>query len=351
MKRSTWKSARSFAAAVALISTIALTACTNIEMDTEQAAAPPDTSVDRLDGVKVDTPMRTDEVFNMDEYKGLMTIRYLYLTGDTAMGDAIVITSPDGKTMMIDSGSAGAGSQVVKHLNKLGINTIDVALNTHPHSDHIGGFYSVANSKTIKHFYMENLELPSKSFSNTMSALKRKNVPITYLEEGSTFKLGDEITAEVLSPKKGDLPDKVLKAKEATTDSDAAIVNYYALVVKMTYKNNTFIFSGDIYTNREEELIKQYGDKLNVDLAHGNHHGWTTSNGYPWITATSPQIALVSNNIFRNLDVMKRYDNRKTKIFTTRFNGTILVTSDGNKLTAIPERNTSNLPPGFLKNQ
>ncbi|MCC2683121.1 MAG: metallo-beta-lactamase [Paenibacillaceae bacterium] len=351
MKLLAWKRARAYIAAAALVSTLALTACTNIEMDTKEAAAPPDTSVERLDGVKTDTPMRTAEVFDKDKYKGMMTIRYLYLTGDTAMGDAIVIQSPDGKTMMIDSGSAGAGSQVVKHLKNLGIDKIDVALNTHPHSDHIGGFYSVANAMPIGQFYMENLELPSKSYSNSISALKRKNVPITYLEEGSTFKLGDEITAEVLSPKKGDLPDKVLKAKDATTDSDAAIVNYYALVVKMTYKNNTFLFSGDIYTNREEELIKQYGDKLNVDLAHGNHHGWTTSNGNPWITATSPQIALVSNNIFRNLDVMKRYDNHKTKIFTTRFNGTILVTSDGNKLTAIPERNTSNLPPGFLKNQ
>jgi beta-lactamase superfamily II metal-dependent hydrolase len=349
MKRFTGGMAWKLAGVLTVSGMLLLAACANIETATKQAAAPVEDKAAPLDGVTKETPMRTDEVFDKDKYKGEMTIRYFYFKGeDTAGGDSILIQSPDGKNMLIDSGTSSSGLQVIKYLDKLGIDTIDIALNTHPHGDHLGGFTEILAKKKINNYYMEDMLVGSQP--SVVAAMKRKNVPITTLSAGDTFKLGNEITVEVLSPAKGSLTETV-KKQQGESDKDAAIVNYYAIVVKLIYKNNSFIFSGDIYKNREEELVKQYGDKLNVDFVHGNHHGWTTSNSAEWVKATSPQIAIASNNIFRNLDMMKLYDRNHVKIFTTRFNGTVLVTSDGNKLTAIPERDTSNLPPGFLKNQ
>jgi beta-lactamase superfamily II metal-dependent hydrolase len=344
MKRFPWANIAKCLAAVCLIFTLLLSACTPI--DTKQS---PVTAT--ADG-KDEQPMRTAEIFDKKKYKDLLTIRYFYLPGDVAEGDSILIQTPDGKNMLIDAGSPEVGPKIVEYLDKLGVDEIHIALNTHPHSDHIGGFAAVINAKKVDQFYMEQMPYSSSAYTKTLAALRQKNVPIAFLEEGSTFDLGKDVHFEVLSPAKGALPKAFEeRKKEKVGDSDAAIVNYFSIVTLMTYKNNKFIFGADSYKDREGELVQKFGSKLDVDFAHVNHHGWNTSSDFDWIKTLSPQYAVASNNIFSTLDVLKRYDAQKVKIFVTRFNGNVLITSDGNKLNAIPEKQTTTLPPGFLKNQ
>jgi len=344
MNPSKWKIAAKWVLVLCILFALGAAAWYKADFNIAKPSAAPD-DTDKADQA------RTKEIFDPAKIKGLLAIRYFYLPGDVAQGDCILIQSPDGKNMLIDSGNPGVGPAVVNYLNQLGVNEINIALNTHPHSDHIGGFASIAKAKKIDQFYMENVPYSSNAYTGTLAALRVKNVPIDYLEEGDSFDLGD-LHFEVLSPGKGDLAKAVKQRKQDEQgDSEAAIYNYFSLVVKMTYKNNAFLFGGDIYQDREQELIQKYGSKLDVDFAHVDHHGWNTSSGYEWIKTLSPQFAVASNNIFSTLDVMKRYDNYKTKIFITRFNGNIMITSDGSKLKAITEKDQTTLPPGFLKNQ
>ncbi|TNJ63515.1 MBL fold metallo-hydrolase [Paenibacillus hemerocallicola] len=96
-----------------------------------------------------------DRIFATKPYRGLLTVRYLDLQHAEASGDSIVVQSPDGKTMLIDAGTPAVGPQVVTYLDRLGIDKIDIAVNTHPHPDHIGGFESVFRAKTVDLFYLE----------------------------------------------------------------------------------------------------------------------------------------------------------------------------------------------------
>src|SRR5690625_1448107 len=84
--------------------------------------------------------LRTAEVLNLEDNEGKLSIRYFYMEGPVKTGDAILITTPDGKNMMIDAGSREGGAQVLDILNEMEIDKIDVILNTHPHIDHLGGF-------------------------------------------------------------------------------------------------------------------------------------------------------------------------------------------------------------------
>ncbi len=59
---------------------------------------------------------------------------------DVGQGDAIVVRSPEAKTALIDSGNDGG---IVSQLHALGIDTIDIAIASHPHADHIGGMTTV----------------------------------------------------------------------------------------------------------------------------------------------------------------------------------------------------------------
>ncbi|WP_282940664.1 MBL fold metallo-hydrolase [Paenibacillus sp. RC67] len=278
--------------------------------------------------------LRTDEVFDASLYKGMLTVRYLYLDGEVLMGDSIVIQSPDGKTMLIDAGVNDAGHQVVKYLTKLGINSIDIALNTHPHSDHIGGFASVVNGKEVKAFYMENFPYTNSSYyRRTMEAVNAKKIPVTFLEEGSNFQLGSDVSIEVLSPPKGVLPD-------AIKSYSAAEINDFALVFKLTYKDTSFLFTADIYKHRELELIGSSAEpKLKSDMMHAPHHGnESTSSSDIFLKTVSPKISVLSQNLFVSPNLMERYKKKGITAYSTGMHGNVLITSDGKTLNVVTER-------------
>lgn len=279
--------------------------------------------------------LRTDEVFDASKYKGMLTVRYLYLEGDVLMGDSILIQSPDGKTMLIDAGVNDAGQQVVGYLNKLGIDSIDIALNTHPHSDHIGGFATVVKSKDVKAFYMENFPYTNSSYyRRTMEAVNAKRIPVTFLEEGSKFQLGSDVAVEVLSPPKGVLPD-------AIKSYSAAEINDFSMVFKLTYKDSSFLFTADIYKHRELELIGSTTAEpmLKSEMMHSPHHGnESTSSSDIFLRTVSPSIAVLSQNLFVSPNLMERYQKKSITAYSTGMHGNVLITSDGKKMNVITER-------------
>ncbi|WP_186328348.1 ComEC/Rec2 family competence protein [Paenibacillus sp. 32O-W] len=305
-----------------------LAACTKATSEIEPPAVPEEASV------------RTEEIFDREAYKDQLTIRYFYLDGKDLMGDSFLIISPDGKTMLVDSGLPEAGTQVVDYLNKLGIDTLDIALNTHPHIDHIGGFATVAKEKEIKQFYMINLPYTkSSAYTNAMSPLEEKKVPVRTLEDGDVFQLGDQVRFEVLSPPKGELPDavKVFSAPE---------INDYSMVFRMTYGERTFLFTADIYKHREIELTASpWADKLKSDMMDIPHHGSeSTSSSEAFLRAVSPQIAIISQNIFQSPNLKERLEKKGTEVYTTGLHGHILLHTDGKTIQVKTEKDWE--PPG-----
>jgi beta-lactamase superfamily II metal-dependent hydrolase len=322
------KAVHFFLAAVAFV-LLVVSACSTIPTGSMKAAVQ---EGDPAEDQGAGTALRTQEVFDKTKHKGKLTVRYLYLEGKQGTGDSIVIQSPDGKTMMIDSGIITVGPQVLKYLDMLGIQTIDIALNTHPHPDHIGGFSYVFANKEVKLFYSENLPNPeSASYNTTMAQVARKNIYHRTLEEGDTFQLGSEVAFEVLSPNKGELPGNIMI-------SDGTAVNNHSLVIKMRYKENSFLFTGDIYKERESELVEKWGDKLKADVLHAPHHGSTTSSTPKFANAVSPQHVVLSSNLFVSMETLKRYAATKVKAYSTMQNGSILLVSDGKDWTVVTEK-------------
>jgi beta-lactamase superfamily II metal-dependent hydrolase len=321
-----WRIVAKYAGAAVVLSLLVTVACTKI--NTEPAEAPP--APEQKQEV-----LRTNEVFDKEKYKGLLTIRYFYLKGDVGTGDCILVQTPDGKTMMIDAGVHAAASQVIGYLNRLGVNTIDVALNTHPHSDHIGGFATVAQMKDVKQFYMIDLPYESSSaYNRSMNAIRAKNIPVKTLEEGDTFQLGNEVKVEVLSPPKGVLPG-------AVKNFETAEINNHSMVLKMTYKDNSFLITGDIYNDREYQLVADVNGRLDSDMMDAPHHGHQTSSAVTFIRAVSPKMVAISSNIFNSLQVYNRYKKENARIASTGLNGNILITSDGKNLNMITEKDSA----------
>lgn len=275
-----------------------------------------------------------NEIFDTEKQNDLLTIRYFHLTGDIegVMGDSIYIQTPEGHSMLIDAGTPDAGPQVVRYLNLLGVQSIDVVINTHPHIDHIGGFSSVLPEIEVKKLYMEDLPYPaSEAYMNAMNALENERVPYEILQEGSVFWLGEDVSIEVLNPEKEVLPDAVKTFK-------ASEINQFSIVFKMKYKNQSFLFPADIYIDREEELVDRKKQQLKADFLHAPHHGWNTSSSPKFIAAVSPQVVVFSNDKVGHLEVKERYEEIGAEVYSTGIHGNILITSDGSKLKVITEK-------------
>ncbi|SDD49534.1 Metal-dependent hydrolase, beta-lactamase superfamily II [Paenibacillus sp. UNCCL117] len=302
-------------------------ATASAKADPSAAAAPPSAAAKPAE-------LRTDQVLDNSKYAGQLTIRYFYLPGENLSGDSFLIQSPDGKTMLVDAGLPEAGSHVVAYLKKLGISSLDIALNTHPHIDHIGGYATIAREIGIKQFYMENLPYPqSSAYTKAIAALDAKDVPKKTLEEGDTFQLGDSVRFEVLNPVKGTLPD-------AVKTFSAPEINDHSMVLRMTYGERTFLFTADIYKHRETELLSSpWQSKLKADMMDIPHHGSeSTSSSTGFLKAVSPQIAIMSQNVFQSPNLKERLEKLDAKVYSTGLHGNILLHSDGKTIEVVTEK-------------
>jgi competence protein ComEC len=106
----------------------------------------------------------------------------------------------------------------------------------------------------------------------------------------------------------------------------------------MRYKENSFLFTGDIYKERESELVEKWGDKLKADVLHAPHHGSPTSSSPKFANAVLPQHVVLSSNLFVSLETLKSYAATKAKAYSTKQNGSILLVSDGMGWTVVTEK-------------
>lgn len=143
-------------------------------------------------------------------------------------GDAILIQSPNGKTMLIDGGVRGEGPNVVSYLREQGVDSLDYVVATHPDADYIGGLLAVLNSISIKHFMDSGKMHTSQTYEDMIALIVEKNIPYIVLKTGDKVNLDDALDVAVLH-----------------ADGDAADNNEASIVLKVVYNNVSFLLTGD----------------------------------------------------------------------------------------------------------
>lgn len=290
---------------------------------------------------------RLPEILDEKKYADQFTVRVFNIQhkesgGKISSGDAILIRTPDGITMMIDSGYKEEIPEILDQMKKLGITKLDYIVATHMHPDHVGGFPTVLNTLPVgKVLSSKYIDFDFVNAKNFMSMLKIKNMSIDVLKEGDTFLLGKAVKVEVLSPE--DREDIVFTGDSY---SNQDLCNDQSIVLKMTYGNNTFLFTGDIQMGTEQRLVEKYGEKLKVDVLKGAHHGYNTSSGTMFMKAVTPANVLVSQALMVNGDVLQRYKNAGSKVYVTGLDGVLLAASDGKQVTIVTEKDRK---PGAIK--
>lgn len=263
--------------------------------------------------------LKTDS--NIDNYP--LSVHFI----DVGQGDCIFIKIGD-NTMLIDSGEKNNDEKIIKYLRNNGVDRVDYIIATHPHSDHIGAMETIIESFEIKNVIMPRLleqNMPTtKGYEKFLIAVKNSGANVIAATPFNEYEFGDANFA-ILSP-----------------SNQSKNLNNMSVVIKLSFGDTSFLFTGDAESQVEQELISS-GYDIRSNVLKMGHHGSNTSNTERFLQAVNPSFSVIScgkDNSYGHpheevVELLNKYDINYKR---TDKNGIIVVGSDGSNLTYITER-------------
>lgn len=231
----------------------------------------------------------------------------------------------DGQAMVIDAGDTDASSLMYSYLQSHDIDYLDYLVITHGHADHVGGAAGILNYAEVGTAFCSVTEYDSKAFQNFVKYLDKQNKTITVPSAGDTFMLGSALV-EIYGP--------VYPSDEP---------NNMSIVLRITYGETRFLFSGDAETDAENAVLDA-GYDIDCDLIVVGHHGSNTSTGYRWLREASPEYGIISCGAGNEYghpteETLSKLRDASVTTFRTDMQGDIICCSDGTNLTFQVSRN------------
>lgn len=274
---------------------------------------------DFVDGLGIFTTTEpTNPAPPIDPEGDEMAIHYI----DVGQGDAALLQTPAGN-VLIDCGSKEYGNDVVEYLKAQGVETLEYAIFTHPHEDHMGCAAYVLSNIEVKNVIMNDRLSTTNYFEEALDVIEQKNINTILAVPGDIYTVG-ALQLRILGP-----------YSEKFSNQDT---NNSSVIIHATYGNRAFLFTGDAEELGEEELLEHHGNELKCDIFSAGHHGSRTSNSLALLQAASPEYVVISvgdGNSYGHpheeaLDVFTRVG---TTVLRTDKLGSIVFVTDGEALT------------------
>jgi competence protein ComEC len=259
---------------------------------------------------------------------------------DVGQGDAALIVSPSGKTVLIDGGPPEADDRLVPRVRELVKGPLDLVILSHPHLDHLGGLGKVIQAVGVKRYmdpgfdhgseaYRKLLDVVGKKAEQVMTPKPNPSSPETLL----TIGLGEGATLTLLWPR---------SPQDAFLDNTRSDVNANSIVAKLTYGNTAFLFMGDAEPETESFLLRKPIDFTSTVLKVG-HHGGRHSSTAPFLEAVKPQAAVISSGVGNEYghptaEALQRLGDVGASIFRTDQQGEVRAVSNGTTVTFTTEK-------------
>lgn len=238
---------------------------------------------------------------------------------DVGQGDSILIQTPE-QNILIDAGERTAGESVVEYLRNLNVTYLNIVISTHPHSDHIGGLINVINNITTGEVIDPAVPHTTQTYEDYLVLIDQKNIKFTEGKAGMSRDLGGGALMQIIHPSSPSVSD----------------LNNASIVVRLTFGDISFVFSGDAENEAENEILLRDYD-LSATVLKVGHHGSRTSTSDSYLSAVSPKVAVIScgkDNTYGHPheETLKLLKDSGIDVYRTDTNGTIVIKTDGQSL-------------------
>jgi competence protein ComEC len=300
---------------------------------------------------------------------GELTVRILDV--GPINGDAILISSPTGKTILIDAGDTTKGKAVVEVLKRNNIQQLDYFIATHPHPDHIGGAAEVFKAVKVLNV-IDNGQAPSvpqqaappqtktpagkkptpapaksaktssltKFYDDYKAALSSSGAHYENAKPGTKYDLGGGALLTILAPSE----PFFTKDKMGTGGNEA---NANSIVARVDYGSFSMMLAGDAEEQTEHRLLTKELDLKSRVLKIG-HHGSKYASSGDFLKRVQPEVAIVSCGAWNRyghpaqavLDRL-RAANPNVKLYRTDLQGEITITTRGSDIAVKTAKETT----------
>lgn len=289
---------------------------------------------------------------------------------DVGQGDSILITTPQGKQILVDGGGTMTFERpgqewrkrknpyeignklLVPLLKKRGIHQLDAVLLTHGDHDHAGGLPAVVKQIPVDHFIFNGTLPDGDSLNPLIKTILDEQIPLITPTPGSELQIDDQTTLTFLAPESLH-QGKNNQIKGLPREENQ---NHYSVVFLLTMNKRHFVFTGDadqaeeqgilyhlqqssMFESSSELAISRTESVFPVDVLKIGHHGSKTSSSSEWLHYWQPALSVISvgaTNTYGHPteEVLERIEEVDSEVARTDLQGEIQiqVTSNGEML-------------------
>jgi len=225
---------------------------------------------------------------------------------DVEGGQATLVVSPSGQSLLIDTGYTGFGGRdtlrIAAAAKDAGVKRIDTLLITHFHDDHVGGVANLLDRLPVTTFLDHGPSIETHDYPSAYAAAIEKGqhkvvaagdkIPIKDLDVTVVAAAGKVIAGT------GEPNPNCAGVAERQSDDEAG-ENSQSLALVIQFGKFRFADLGDLTWNKELALLCPENKAGKIDLYLTTHHGGESPKA---IWGMTPRVAIMNNGPDKGAD-------------------------------------------------
>ncbi len=257
--------------------------------------------------VKVDDPILSE---SENDFTGMITTFFPLPDGESTL-----IRFPNGKKMLIDTGSSEDASDLIHLLQERKVTKIDYVMITNDLPNHAGGYSALANS-----FQIDTIIMPE-----AISQSVRRIIPLTadmkllLLREGDELAFDEKIVMKVMNPS-----EPLFLSPQDNS-----------LVFQLKQDQLRFLFTSEIGEQAEERLLERFPALIRAEILKVASQGSNQASSPVFLQKVDAQVAVIEVGVSQEKmkasqeEIVERLNESWAETYITGQHGTITILSNG----------------------